>query len=51
MGLGEVILGILGIFLLIGPYGHLENLIHETLESGPVPGLVLSLGVKDADEI
>jgi hypothetical protein len=51
MSLREVALGILGLFLLIGPFGHLENLICETLESIAVPGLVLSLGVKNADAI
>jgi hypothetical protein len=42
----EVALGILRLFLLIGPFGRLENLICETLESVAIPGLVLSLGVK-----
>jgi hypothetical protein len=31
MSLGEVTLGILRLFLLIGPFGHLENLICKTL--------------------
>jgi hypothetical protein len=51
MSLGEVVLGILGLFLLIGPFVHLENLICKTLESVVVLGLVLSIGVKDADAI
>jgi hypothetical protein len=33
---------------LIGPFGHLENLSGETLESVIVLGLVFSLGVKNA---
>jgi hypothetical protein len=36
---------------LIGPFGHLENLIYETLESVAVPGLMLSLGVENANAI
>jgi hypothetical protein len=48
---GEVALGILRLFLLIGPFGHLEHLIDETLELVTVPGLVLSLGVENADAI
>jgi hypothetical protein len=51
MSLGEVTLGILRLFLLIGPFGRLENLICETLESVAILGLVLSLGVKNADAI
>jgi hypothetical protein len=48
---GVVALGILGLLLLIGHLGHLENLIYETLESVIVSGLVLSLGVKNANAI
>jgi hypothetical protein len=44
-------LGSLGFFLLITPLGHLEHHIYETLESVAVSGLVLSLGVKNADVI
>jgi hypothetical protein len=51
MSLGEVALEILGLFLLISPLGRLENLICETLESVAVPGLLLSLGMKNADVI
>jgi hypothetical protein len=51
MSLGDVALGILGLFLLISPFGCLENLICETLESVAVPGLVLSLGVENANAI
>jgi hypothetical protein len=40
-----------GIFLLIGPFGHLEHLIYETLELVVVLSLVLSLGVENADVI
>jgi hypothetical protein len=48
---GVVALRILGLLLLIGHVGHLENLIYETLESVIVSGLVLSLGVKNANAI
>jgi hypothetical protein len=48
MSLGEVAIGILGLLLLIG---RLENLICKTLESVVVFGLVLSLGVKNANAI
>jgi hypothetical protein len=48
---GEVTLGYLRFFLLIGPFGCPEYLIYETLESVTVLGLVLSLGVEDADAI
>jgi hypothetical protein len=40
-----------GLFILIGPFGHLEYFICETLESIAILGLVLSLGVKNADAI
>jgi hypothetical protein len=40
MSLEEVAFGILELFLLIVPFGYLENLISETLESVIVPGLV-----------
>jgi hypothetical protein len=51
MSLGEVALGILRLLLLIGRLGRLENLICKTLESVTVSGLVLSLGVKNANAI
>jgi hypothetical protein len=51
MSFGEVALGPFGLFLLIGLFGCLEHLICETLESVTVSGLVLSLGVKNADAI
>jgi hypothetical protein len=51
VSLGEVSLGILGLLLLIGRLGHLENLICKTLESVIVSGLVLSLGVENANVI
>jgi hypothetical protein len=44
-------LKVLGLFLLIAPFGHLEYFIYETLESAVVLGLVLSLGVEDANVI
>jgi hypothetical protein len=44
MSLKEVSLRILRLFLLIGPFGRLEKLICETLDSVVVLGLVLSLG-------
>jgi hypothetical protein len=40
-----------GLLLLIGYLGCLENLIHKSLESVTVLGLVLSLGVKNANAI
>jgi hypothetical protein len=51
MSFGEVVLGLFGLFLLIDPFGRLEHLICETLESVTVPGLMLSLGVENADAI
>jgi hypothetical protein len=51
MSFGEVGLRFFGLFLLIGPFGHLEDFICETLESVAVLGLVLSLGVEDVDAI
>jgi hypothetical protein len=47
----EVTLGFPRFFLLIGPFGRLEHLICETLESIAVPSLVLSLGVRNVDAI
>jgi hypothetical protein len=49
MSFGEVTIGFFGLFLLIGPFGCLKHLICETLESGAVSGLVLSLGVENVD--
>jgi hypothetical protein len=49
--LGEVTLGILRLLLMIGRLGLLENLICKTLESLTVLGLVLSLGVENANVI
>jgi hypothetical protein len=49
--LREVALGILGLLLMIGRFGRLENLICKTLESVTVLGLVLSLGVKNTNVI
>jgi hypothetical protein len=51
MNLRDVTLGFFRLLLLIGPIGRLEHLIYETLLSVIVPGLVLSLGVKNADVI
>jgi hypothetical protein len=39
------------LLLLIGPFGHLEHLIYKTMESIAVLGLVLSLGMENADMI
>jgi hypothetical protein len=47
----EVTLGFLRLFLLISPIGRLEYLICDTLESVAVPGLVLFVGIEDADVI
>jgi hypothetical protein len=51
MSLGEVTNGILGLLLLIGHLGRLENLICKTLESVVVSGPVLPLEVKNANAI
>jgi hypothetical protein len=51
MSFGEVTLWIFEHCLLIGLFGRLEHLICETLESVAVPGLVLSLGMKNANAI
>jgi hypothetical protein len=51
MSLGEVTLGILKLLILIGRLGRLENLICKTLESVAISGLVLSLGMKNANVI
>jgi formate-dependent nitrite reductase membrane component NrfD len=51
MSLGEVALGILGLLLLISRLGYPENLIYKTLEFVTVLGLVLSLGVENANAI
>jgi hypothetical protein len=48
---GEVTLRFFGLFLLIGPFGHLKYFICETLESVVVSVLVLFLGVENADAI
>jgi hypothetical protein len=47
----EVALRFFRLFLLIGPFGHLEYFICETLETVVVLGLVPSLGVEDIDAI
>jgi hypothetical protein len=47
----EVTLRFFDLFLLIDPFGHLEYFIGETLESVVVLGLVLSLGMGNADAI
>jgi hypothetical protein len=49
--LWEIAIGILKLLLMIGQFGHLENLICKTLESVIVSGLVLSLGVENANVI
>jgi hypothetical protein len=51
MSLGEVTLGILKLLILIGCLGRLENLVCKTLESVAISGLVLSLGMKNANVI
>jgi hypothetical protein len=51
MNFGEVAIGFSGLFLLIVPFGHLEHLICETLESVIVLGLLLFLGVENANKI
>jgi hypothetical protein len=51
MSVREVTLRFFRLFLFIGPFGRLEHLICEILESVIVLGLVLSLGVKNTDAI
>jgi hypothetical protein len=51
VSLGEVILKFFGLFLLISPFGRLEYFIYEIMELVVVLGLVLSLGVEDADAV
>jgi predicted benzoate:H+ symporter BenE len=51
MSLGEDTPGILGLLLLISWLGRLQNLICNTLVSVVVSGLVLSLGLKNANAI
>jgi hypothetical protein len=51
MSLRRVALGVLGLLLLMDRVGCLENLICKTLESVTITGLVLSLGVKNANAI
>jgi hypothetical protein len=51
MSLGEIALGILRLFLLIGYFSCLEYLLCETLELVATLSLVLSLGMKNADAI
>jgi hypothetical protein len=48
---GEVALMFFRLFLLTGPFGRLEYFIYKTLESVTVSGLVLFLGVENADTI
>jgi hypothetical protein len=48
---GEVTIGFFRLFLLMGPFGRLEHLIYDTLESVIVLGLMLFLGVENADAI
>jgi hypothetical protein len=47
----EVALWFFGLFLLIDRFGRLEYFICETLESVIVLGLVVSLGMENADVI
>jgi predicted benzoate:H+ symporter BenE len=51
VGLREVTLGILRLLLLIVQLGRLENLICKTLELVAISGLLLSLGVENANGI
>jgi hypothetical protein len=51
MSFGRVTLGFFRLFLSIGPFGRLEHLVYEILELVIVPGLMLSLGVENADAI
>jgi hypothetical protein len=46
---GEVAFWVFWLLLMINLFGHLEDLICKTLRSVVVPGLVLPLGVEDAD--
>jgi hypothetical protein len=49
VSLGEINFWIFRLLLLIGPFGRLEDFNCETLESVIVLGLMLSLGVENAD--
>jgi hypothetical protein len=51
LSLREVTIRILGILLLIGCLGRLENLIYKTLKSVAVSSLELSLGMKTTNAI
>jgi hypothetical protein len=51
MSFGEVTLRFFALFLLISPFGRLEHLIYETLESVTVLSLVLSPRVENTDVI
>jgi hypothetical protein len=51
VGFGEVALWILRLLLLLSQLGHLENLICKTLESVAFLGLVLCLGVENANAV
>jgi hypothetical protein len=51
MSFTEVALWFFELLLLISLFGLLEHLICETLESVAVPGLVLSLGMENANAI
>jgi predicted benzoate:H+ symporter BenE len=51
MSFVEVALALFRLFLLIGPFGRLEHLICESLESVTMSGIVLSLGMENADVI
>jgi hypothetical protein len=51
VSLRDVALGILGLLRLISRLGRLENLIYKTLELVTIMGLVLSLGVENANAI
>jgi hypothetical protein len=48
---GEVVLRFFGLFLFIAFLGRLEYFICEIFESVTLPGLVISLGVENADAI
>jgi hypothetical protein len=51
MSFEEVALWFFGLLLLIDLFGHLEHLIFETLELIAIPGLVLPLGMENANAI
>jgi hypothetical protein len=47
----EVTFWVFRLLFMIGLFGRLEDLIYKALQSVIVPGLLLPLGVEDADSV